>query len=72
MFGAGIQGGSEYGASDQNAAYVKSNPVHPRDVCATVLKAMGISENTMIYDRLDRPRPVAMGGKPINRIMSRS
>ncbi|MCH2126640.1 MAG: DUF1501 domain-containing protein [Pirellulaceae bacterium] len=70
MFGAGIQGGSEYGASDQNAAYVKSNPVHPRDVCATVLKAMGISENTMIYDRLDRPRPVAMGGKPINRILS--
>ena len=72
LFGAGIQSGSEYGASDQNAASVKNNPVHPRDVCATVLKAMGISENTMVYDRLDRPQPVALGGKPIDRILSGS
>ena len=72
LFGAGIQDGSEYGASDQNAAYVKSNPVHPRDVCATVLKAMGINENTMVYDRLDRPQPVVLGGEPIDRILDRS
>ena len=70
LFGGGIQSGAEYGASDQNAAYVTENPVHPRDVCATVFKAMGISENTMIYDRLQRPQPIAMGGRPIESILS--
>ena len=70
LFGGGIQGGAEYGASDQNAAYVTENPVHPRDVCATVFKAMGVSENTMIYDRLQRPQPIAMGGRPIESILS--
>ena len=70
LLGGGIQGGAEYGASDQNAAYVTENPVHPRDVCATVFKAMGISENTMIYDRLQRPQPIAMGGRPIESILN--
>jgi uncharacterized protein (DUF1501 family) len=36
LAGAGIRGGSAYGASDSQAAYVKDNPVSTADVSATI------------------------------------
>ena len=43
LAGAGIQGGSLYGESDKQAAYVKSNPVTLEDFTATLFAAMGIN-----------------------------
>ena len=43
LAGAGIQGGSVYGESDKQAAYVKSNPVTLEDFTATLFAAMGIN-----------------------------
>jgi uncharacterized protein (DUF1501 family) len=46
--GAGIQGGTVYGASDNQAAYVKDRPVSPEDFAATLFHAMNIPPETRI------------------------
>ena len=42
MAGAGIRGGSVYGATDRFAEYVTDNPVSPADFTATIFDALGI------------------------------
>lgn len=67
--GAGIRGGTVYGASDAQAAYPKDRPVSTSDICATVYHCLGISPDMPVYDRLNRPVPVAHGGQPIAGIL---
>lgn len=42
LAGAGIRGGTVYGASDSQAAYVADRPVSPEDFTATLLHALNI------------------------------
>jgi hypothetical protein len=64
--GAGIRGGTVYGASDAQAAYVKDHPVSTSDVCATVYKVLGIDPGFRVPDQFGRPVEVAHGGEPID------
>ena len=68
--GAGIRGGSVYGASDQQAAYIKDKPVHIRDIVATIYYCLGIDPEMAVYDRAGRPIPIAHGGEPIAEILA--
>lgn len=68
--GAGIRGGSIYGASDEHAAFIKDKPVHIRDICATIYHLLGIDHEMLVYDRGGRPIPVAHGGQPIYDILA--
>src|SRR5262249_6269902 len=68
--GAGVRGGTVFGASDAQAAYVKDNPVRPADVCATVYDVLGIDPEMTVKDRTGRPVPVAQGGRPIKGILA--
>jgi hypothetical protein len=68
--GAGIRGGTVCGASDAHAAYVKDRPVSTGDVCATIYQCLGIDPDMPVYDRGDRPVPVAHGGRPIREILA--
>ncbi len=70
LAGAGIRGGSVYGSSDAQAAFVKDNPVSPADICATIYECLGIDPEMPVYDRLRRPVPVAQGGRPIRDILA--
>jgi hypothetical protein len=70
LAGAGIRGGTVCGASDAQAAYVKDRPVSPADVCATIYHCLGIDPQMPVYDRGDRPIPVAQGGQPIREILA--
>src|SRR5207248_1846718 len=63
LAGAGIRGGSVYGASDSKAAFVKDNPVSPADICATIYECLGIDPEMEVYDRAGRPVRVAQGGR---------
>ena len=56
-------GGAVYGKSDRVGAYPESNPVHPQDIHATVLHAMGIPLN-LAADNSGVSRPLT-AGKPI-------
>jgi hypothetical protein len=65
--GAGIRGGSAYGASDKFAAYPVLNPVTPEDIAATIYYALGLDPASTIVDPLGRPHHLALG-RPIREI----
>ncbi|MCI0737504.1 MAG: DUF1501 domain-containing protein [Gemmataceae bacterium] len=69
LAGAGIRGGTVYGASDAQAAYVKDLPASTGDICATIFEALGIDPHTMVPDRSGRPMPIANGGNAISDIL---
>jgi len=68
--GAGIRGGTVYGASDSQAAYVKDLPVSTGDICATIYQCLGIDPEMTLPDRAGRPVAVANGGQPIAGILA--
>src|SRR3954466_10685919 len=55
LAGAGIRGGSVYGTSDRQAAFIRDNPVHIRDICATIYHCLGIDPEMTVPDRGNRP-----------------
>ena len=68
--GAGIRGGTVYGASDAQAAYVKDRPVSTADICATIYQCLGIDPAATVPDRGGRPFPIAADGRPIEGILA--
>ncbi len=69
LAGAGVRGGSIYGASDRWAAYPASDPVSPEDLGATILHALGIEPATIVRDALDRPLRIN-DGTPVVRLFA--
>ena len=70
LAGAGIKGGMTFGASDAHAAYIKDNPVHIRDICATIYDVLGIDPEMPVYDRGGRPVAIAHGGRAVGEILA--
>ncbi len=62
--GGGIVPGAIHGASDKIGAYPATDAVTPDDIAATMFWALGIDPETVFYDTLNRPLPIA-AGKPI-------
>lgn len=69
LAGAGIRGGTIYGASDRQAAFIKDRPVHISDICATIYQLLGIDPAMPVYDRAGRPIAIAHGGRPVEAIL---
>jgi uncharacterized protein (DUF1501 family) len=59
--GAGIQGGTVFGATDDKAAQVIDRPVSPPDLQATMLHLLGLDPAAVIYDRQGRPHHASQG-----------
>jgi uncharacterized protein (DUF1501 family) len=70
LAGAGVRGGSVYGASDAQAAYVKDLPVSTADLCATIYHCLGIDPDMTVPERSGRPVPIAQGGQPLHAILA--
>ena len=49
MAGAGIKQGLEYGKTDSHSYNILENPVHIRDMSATILNQLGIDHNRLTY-----------------------
>ncbi|MEY3395081.1 MAG: hypothetical protein RL346_1317 [Verrucomicrobiota bacterium] len=49
MAGGGIKGGQVYGETDEMSYNITQNPVHIRDLHATILHALGIDHERMTY-----------------------
>jgi hypothetical protein len=64
--GAGIRGGTLYGASDKDAAYPIDRPVSPADLACTIFTALGIDPHGTINDRQGRPVPLVDGGTALS------
>jgi uncharacterized protein (DUF1501 family) len=59
--GAGIKRGLVYGKSDKTASAPTENPVHPKDLLATIYHSVGISPGTIVYNHLNQPRELVKG-----------
>jgi hypothetical protein len=70
LAGAGVRGGTLYGASDKDAAYPTDRPTSPEDLAATVYHALGIDPGLRLPDAQGRPTPIVEGGKPLAELFS--
>jgi hypothetical protein len=59
--GAGVRRGTVYGRSDATASAPLENPVHPRDLLATIYHSIGINPSTIVYNHLNQPRELVQG-----------
>ncbi len=59
--GAGVRRGFVYGRSDNTASAPLENPVHPRDLLATIYHSMGINPHTIVHNHLNQPRELVQG-----------
>jgi hypothetical protein len=64
LAGGGIRGGQVYGSSDRQAAFPHTHACGPNDLHATIFRALGVSLDSRLHDRLGRPHPIT-NGKPL-------
>jgi hypothetical protein len=69
MAGAGVKRGLVWGKSDKTASAPLENPVHPREVLATIYHSVGINPATIVYNHLNQPRELVQG-EPVYGILS--
>ena len=67
--GAGVKRGLVYGKSDKTASAPVDNPVHPRELLATLYHSVGIDPGTIVYNHLNQPRELVQGD-PVTGILS--
>ena len=69
LAGGGMPTGLVLGSTDSTGGEAKDQPIHYRDVLATVYHNLGIDPNGMIYDVSGRPTPVLpTENRPIERV----
>lgn len=69
LAGGGISRGKVVGSSDRDGAFVKDDPVSPKDVLTTMYHLMGVDPHTTIPDRLNRPLPLVSSGKVLQQML---
>lgn len=61
LAGAGIRGGTVYGASDRWAAYPARDAVTPADIAATIYHVLGVDPALELHDSFGRPMRLCLG-----------
>jgi hypothetical protein len=61
LAGAGIPGGTVYGASDPSGAYPAVSPISAEDFGTTMLHLLGVPDAYEIYDPAGRPHAASVG-----------
>lgn len=69
LAGAGIRGGTVFGASDRWAAHPAKDPVTPADIAATIYHCLGVDPRLELRDTLGRPFELC-SGSPIHQILA--
>ena len=65
LAGAGIRGGTLYGASDKDGAFPIDHPTSPESLAATIYHALGIDPAMRLRDPEGREVSLVEGGSPI-------
>ncbi|HVW02199.1 MAG TPA: DUF1501 domain-containing protein [Planctomycetaceae bacterium] len=68
--GGGIARGKVIGSSDAHGAFVKDDPISPKDILCTTYHLLGIDPNSTIPDRLGRPFRLVSEGEVLHRILA--
>ena len=61
LAGAGISGGSVFGASDRIAAEPSDHPIPPHDLAQTILHLLGVPADLELHDAQGRPIRASQG-----------
>lgn len=67
LAGGGIRGGQTYGSSDKIGGQPLDNPVHARDLFATIYHALGFAHDTKVFDQVSRPH-FFIEGNPVAKL----
>ncbi|MCY2949121.1 MAG: DUF1501 domain-containing protein [Gemmataceae bacterium] len=59
--GGGTRRGYVHGKSDKTGSAPLENPVHPRDLLATIYHSVGINPATIVYNHINQPRELVQG-----------
>ena len=70
LAGAGIPGGTLYGATDKSGQYPIENATSPEDLAATIYYALGIDPHQMLIDPSGRPVPLAGDGRVVEELFA--
>ncbi|MGI9428148.1 MAG: DUF1501 domain-containing protein [Bythopirellula sp.] len=70
LAGAGVNGGSVYGATDKAGKSIEKDPVTVPDFNSTIAYAMGLSHDEEIYSPDGRPFTLGNGGEPLKALFS--
>jgi hypothetical protein len=62
LAGGGVRGGQVIGATDPVGYAAVERPVHPHDLHATILRALGIDQHALFYERHNRRELVTVNG----------
>jgi uncharacterized protein (DUF1501 family) len=62
LAGGGVRGGQVIGATDPVGYAAIERPIHPQDLHATLLAALGIDQHRLIYPRHNRNEIVTVNG----------
>lgn len=68
--GAGVARGKVIGSSDRNGAFVKDDPVSPKDILCTIYHLLGIDPQQTIPDRLGRPMRLVAEGEILRKALA--
>jgi len=70
LAGGGMKMGQVIGSTDTVAAEARDNPVHYRDVLATVYHNLGIDPHAMVTDVSGRPTPILpVEARPVTKLL---
>ncbi len=69
LAGAGVKRGCVYGKSDETGSAPLENPVHPRELLATIYHSVGINPGTIVYNHLNQPRELVQG-EPVTAVLA--
>lgn len=65
LAGGGLRHGQVIGETEKDGGAIKSNPVSPGDLAATIYRHMGVPLDITYLDSTGRPRAIVDTGKPI-------
>ena len=68
LAGGGLRHGQVIGSSDNDGGQIKSRPVSPADLAATIYRHMSVPLDTTYLDHRGRPNYVVDGGVPIGEL----
>ena len=71
MAGGGVKGGTVYGATDEVGYRAVQDPVHPRDLHATILHLLGLDHTRLTFRHAGRDfRLTDVHGEVVRRILA--
>jgi hypothetical protein len=70
LAGGGVARGRVVGRTDKIAGSVVERPVSPKDILATTYHLLGISPETLLRDRTNRPMPLAPGAQVVPELLA--